>query len=149
MACSPNPCSGCLHKEESEAWGPPQFQEKRSRSEKAILGALGEFLGILGAALGIRNSILGIRSSILGMASHDLSNTKTTILGATPGAIPGIGGNPHETGNAKLSTTTAREQNRALGPQIYGRYPNAGKHRKSISTIALAGSAKIWVPQWW
>ena len=46
-------------------------------------------------------------------------------------------------GNAKLSTTTAREQNRALGPQIYGRYPNPGKHRKSISTIALAGSAKI------
>ena len=49
-----------------------------------------------GAALGIRNSILGIRNSILGMASHDLSNTKTTILGATPGAIPGIDGNPHE-----------------------------------------------------
>ena len=75
---------------------PPQFQEKRSRSEKAILGALGEFRGILGAALGIRNSILGIRNSILGMASYDLSNTKPTILGATPGAIPGIDGNPHE-----------------------------------------------------
>ena len=29
-------------------------------------------------------------------ASHDLSNTKTKILGATPGAIPGIDGNPHE-----------------------------------------------------
>ena len=63
--------------------------EKRSRSEKAILGALGEFRGILGAVLGIRNSILG-------MASHDLSSTKTKILGATPGAIPGIDGNPHE-----------------------------------------------------
>ena len=80
----------------SEVWGPPQFQEKRSRREKAILGALGEFRGILGATLGIRNSVLGIRNSILGMASHDLSNTKTTILGATPGAIPGIDGNPHE-----------------------------------------------------
>ena len=80
----------------SEAWGPPQFQEKRSRSEKAILGALGEFRGILGATLGIRNSILGIRNSILGMASHDLSNTKTAILGATPGAIPRIDENPHE-----------------------------------------------------
>ena len=34
----------------SEAWGPPQFQEKRSRSEKAILGALGEFRDMLGAA---------------------------------------------------------------------------------------------------
>ena len=47
------------------------------------------FRGIIGAALGIRNSILR-------MAFHDLSNRKTTILGATPGAIPGIGGNPHE-----------------------------------------------------
>ena len=28
----------------------------------------------------------------LGMASHDLSNTKTTILGATPGGIPQISG---------------------------------------------------------
>ena len=73
----------------SEAWGPPHFQEKRSRSEKAILGALGEFRGILRAALRMRNSILG-------MASHDLSNTKTTILGATPGAILRIDGNPRE-----------------------------------------------------
>ena len=80
----------------SEAWGPPQFQEKRSRSERGILGALGEFRGILGAALGIGNSILGIRNSILGMASHDLINTKPTILGATLGAIPGIAANPPE-----------------------------------------------------
>ena len=74
----------------------PQFQEKRSRSERAILGALGEFRGILGAALGIGNSILGIRNSILGMASHDFINTKPTILGATLGAIPGIAANPPE-----------------------------------------------------
>ena len=65
-------------------------------NEKAILGALGEFRGILGAALGIGNSILGIRNSILGMASHDLINTKPTILGATLGAIPGIAANPPE-----------------------------------------------------
>ena len=83
-------------KNKSEAWEPPQFQEKRSRNEKAILGALGAFWGILGATLEIRNSILGIRNSILGMASHDLSNTKTTILGVTPGEIPGIDGNPYE-----------------------------------------------------
>ena len=85
----------CLKVAMSEAWGPPQFQKKRSRSEKALLGALGEFWGILGAALGIRDSILGVQNSILGTASHDLSNTKITILGATPGAIPGIHGNPH------------------------------------------------------
>ena len=30
------------------------------------------------------------------MASHDLSNTKTIILGATSGAIPGTDGNPRE-----------------------------------------------------
>ena len=30
------------------------------------------------------------------MASHDLCNVKTRIVGATPGAIPGIDGNPHE-----------------------------------------------------
>ena len=30
------------------------------------------------------------------MASRDLRNTKTTILGATPEAIPGIDGKPHE-----------------------------------------------------
>ena len=72
----------------SLGWGPPQFQEKRSGSETAILGALGEFRGILGAALGIPRLILGMRNSILGMASHYLSNTKTTILGATPAAIP-------------------------------------------------------------
>ena len=46
-------------------------------------------------------------------------------------------------GNAKLSTTTARERNRALGPQVYRRYPNPGKHRKSISTIPFARSAKF------
>ena len=62
-----------------------------SRSE-----SLGEFRSILGAALGIGNSILGIRNSILGMASHDLINTKPTILGATPGAIPGIAADPPE-----------------------------------------------------
>ena len=53
-----------------------------------MLGALGEFRGILGAALEIQKLIFGIRNSTLGMASHDLSNTKTTILGATPRAIP-------------------------------------------------------------
>ena len=76
--------------------GTTPISGKRSRSEKAILGALGEFRGILGAALGMRNSILGMRNSILGMASHDLSNTTTTILGATPRAIPGSDGKPHE-----------------------------------------------------
>ena len=50
---------------------------------------------------------------------------------------------------AELSTTTAREQNRALGRQVYGRYPKPAKHRKIISTIAFAGSAKIWAPRWW
>ena len=37
-----------------------------------------------------------MRNPILGMASHDLCIAKTAILGATPGAIPGIVGNAHE-----------------------------------------------------
>ena len=89
-------CSCWLFFQESEAWGAPQFQEKRSRSEKAIHGALGGFLGILGATLGGRNSILGIQNSILRMASHDLSNAKTTVLGATLAMIPGFEGNTNE-----------------------------------------------------
>ena len=80
----------------SEAWGQPQFQAKHSRSEKAILGALGEFRGILGAALGVQKIILGMRNPILRMASHDLRHAKPKILGATPGAVAGIDGNPHE-----------------------------------------------------
>ena len=80
----------------SEAWEPPQFQEKRTRSEKAILRALGEFWGVLGEALGVQTIILRMRNPILGTASHGLSNAKTTILGGAPGAIPGIDGNPHE-----------------------------------------------------
>ena len=44
-----------------------------------------EFRGILGAALGVQKVILGVGKPILGMASQDLSNAKTTILGATLG----------------------------------------------------------------
>ena len=74
----------------------PNFRKKTSRSEKAILGALGAFRGILGAALGVQKIILGMQNPILGVASHDLCNTKNAILEATPGAILGIGGNPRE-----------------------------------------------------
>ena len=70
---------------------------KLSRNAKTILGALGEFRGILGAALRIQRVILGIRNCILGIAaSHNLSNSKKPILGATPGGIPQTDGNPHE-----------------------------------------------------
>ena len=37
-----------------------------------------------------------MRDPILRVASHDLSHAETTIVAATPGAIPGIGGNSHE-----------------------------------------------------
>ena len=55
-----------------------------SRSEKAILGELRDILG--NSSRNSEKVMLGMRNSILGMASHDLSNTKTTILGATAGA---------------------------------------------------------------
>ena len=41
--------------------------------------------------------ILRMQKLILGMASHHLCNAKPTILGATPGAIPGIDGNANMT----------------------------------------------------
>ena len=34
-------------------------------------------------------------------------------------------------------------------PQVYGRYPNLGKHSKIISTIAFLRLAKIRAPRWW
>ena len=61
-----------------------------------MLVTLGNCWSILGAALGVQKTILGMRNPILGMASHDLSNVKTTILGATLGATPGIAANPPE-----------------------------------------------------
>ena len=60
----------------SEAWGPPQFQEKRAQSEKAILGALGEFRGILGAALGgpgiNKSSYSRIKNCLIDVAASGL-----------------------------------------------------------------------------
>ena len=120
----------------SEAWEPPQFQEKRYRSERAILGALGEFRGILGAALGIGNSILGIRNSILRMASHNLINTKSTILGATLAANPGIAMSPPE--RVSSSSAFAERFFKNWGgyrPPEY--YPNsdAMTHRRAPSGV--------------
>ena len=63
----------------------------------------------------IQKVILGIWKSNLGMASHDLSNTKATILGATPWAIPQIEGNPHE----RLGSHPAlKESPGPFGPRI-------------------------------
>ena len=80
----------------SEAWGPPQFQEKRSRSENAILRALGEFLGYSRSSS--RNSKFHSRNTKFHSRNGipRLEQYETTILGATPGATPGIDGNPHE-----------------------------------------------------
>ena len=107
----------------------PNFRKKRSRSEKAISGALGEFRGLLGAALGTRSSILGVRPSTLGMASHDLSNTKTTILGATPGVIPGIHGNPHRERFSFAPAFSERFFKNWAGPIFHtGNHENHGNH---------------------
>ena len=76
----------------------PNFR-KNALGVKRPFSELWESSGVFSEHLGseFRNSILGIRNSILGMASHDLSrHTKNKILGATPGAIAGIDGNPHE-----------------------------------------------------
>ena len=72
----------------SEARNTAPISRKRSRSEKASVGPLEKFQGILGATLRAQQVILAMRKSILGMASHDFSNTKTTILRETAGTIP-------------------------------------------------------------
>ena len=62
-------------------------------------------------------------------------------------------GNRKKQGNRKKARVGGSQGARnylppPLGRQVYGRYPNPGKQRKSLSTIAFAGSAKIWVPRW-
>ena len=69
----------------------PNFRKNALGVKRPFSELSGEFQGILGAALG---PFLECKIP-LGMASHDLSNTKTTILGATPGAILRIVGYPH------------------------------------------------------
>ena len=86
----------CSDKRNFRSLGTTPISGKTLSERKAILGVLGEFRGILGAALGVQKIILGIRNPILRMTSRDFCKAKTTILGATPGAIPGIDGNPHE-----------------------------------------------------
>ena len=91
--------SFCRHAALSIRYNQPKPGDHPNFKKKALRGKKRPFseLGILGAALGLQKMILGMRNPILGMASHDLSdlcNAKTTILGATPGAIPGIHGNP-------------------------------------------------------
>ena len=70
-------CAGCPRNPNAEAYScksthmkyrsqkprdHSNFRKKRPQSEKAILGALGEFRGILGAALGIQKVILGMQN---------------------------------------------------------------------------------------
>ena len=69
-------------------WPPPPYPGLRQSSR--------ELWGILRAALEIAKVMLGMQVPFIGMASHDLSNTKATILRATRGAIPKIDENPHK-----------------------------------------------------
>ena len=108
----------------------PSFRKKRSRSEKAILGALGEVRGILRAALGVQKIILGMRNPILGMVSHDWSDAKATILGATLRAIPGIGGNPHE--RSSFASAFSEHLFQELGWSPLARLSNSKKMKVGI-----------------
>ena len=74
----------------------PNFR-KNALGVKGPFSELSESSGVFSEQLSeLEIPFPGIRNSILGMASHDLINTKPTILGATLGAIPGIAANPHE-----------------------------------------------------
>ena len=69
----------------------PKFRKNALGVERPF-SELSESSGVFLA----EKAILGIRHHILEMATHNLSNTKATILGATPGAIPQIDRNPQE-----------------------------------------------------
>ena len=74
----------------------PNFQ-KNALGVKRPFSELSENSGVFSEKLSEFNVILGMRKSILGMASHEfIEQYETTILGATPGVIPGIDGNPAE-----------------------------------------------------
>ena len=105
-----------------------------------------------------------MRNSILGTAAHDLSNTKTKILGATPGAIPGIGGKPHERFSfapafserffenwggpraPECLILNAHVRASKLGPRLRGQ-ANANLRFSAVSRENLWFSAKICVSQ--
>ena len=76
--------------------GNDQKMAPRTAPRKSLSGSQNQKPGTLGAALEVQKITIGMQNSILGKASHDLCNAKTTILGATSGAIPGNDGNPHE-----------------------------------------------------
>ena len=61
-----------------------------------------------------------MRNPMLGMESHDLCNAKTTILGATPGAIPGIDGNLH--GSFSFAHAFSEGFLQALGWSLRAKY---------------------------
>ena len=75
----------------------PNFR-KNALGAKRPFSELWESSGVFSEQLSEfkKKKLLGMRNPILGKVSHDLSNAKATILGATLGAIPRIGGNPHE-----------------------------------------------------
>ena len=73
----------------------PNFR-KNALGVKRPFSELWERSGHSRSNSGVQKIILGMRNPILGMASHDLCNAKTTILGETPGAIPGIDGNQND-----------------------------------------------------
>ena len=93
-----------------------------------------------------------MRNPILGMASRDLCNAKTRILGATPGAVPGIDENPHErfsfsptVGQAVVGIQNWKRAGRRL-VEMGGRLPTATALRTSFTKILskhLAANKKV------
>ena len=69
-----------------------------------------------------------MQNSILGMASHELSNAKTTVLRATPGAILGINGNPHERFSFALAFLERFLKNWG-GPRAQDRFSKMGSRQ--------------------
>ena len=86
-----------LKEQRSEAWEPPPISGKTLSERKGHSRCSGRVPGYSrSSSQSSKNNFRNEKSHSWNGTSHDLSNTKATILGATLGAIPGIDGNPHE-----------------------------------------------------
>ena len=96
------------------------------------------FQGILRAALRVQKITLRMRNPILGMASHNLCTAKTIILGATPGAIPGIDGTHMEIVHLPMNSRSVFSRIGAVPARQRNDYTNNSElHRGRTASRSL------------
>ena len=85
-----------------------------------------------------------MRNSILEMASHDLSNTKTTILGATPGAILGIDSEKRDVHKSSACNSGAGNGRADFMGAWHFLVLSAGKPLMPIKFLLLGGGVGVY-----